>query len=123
MPVITAADATTFDIHGSRFHSYLSPSRGSTDLCAWRLEVPAGLAGTPHRPSNEEVLLVLTGALHGSLDGTDFWLAPGDVLHVPAGSELRADGGPQGATAWVTTTPGLQATTADGTTLEPPWAR
>lgn len=123
MPVVTAADATTFETHGSRFHSYLAPSKGSSDLCAWRLEVPAGLVGVPHRPSNEEALLVQDGSLHGALDGQPFALDVGDVLHVPAGAELRVDGGPQGTTAWVTTTTGLRAATADGTTLAPPWAQ
>ncbi len=39
-----------------------------------------------------------------------------------AGSELRVDSGPDGASAWVTTTAGLEAVTADGTRISPPWA-
>ncbi len=68
------------------------------------------------------MLLVLDGALRITLDGADSTLRPGDVALVPAGSELRVDSGPSGATAWVTTTPGLEAVMADGTTLTPPWA-
>jgi hypothetical protein len=41
---------------------------------------------------------------------------------VPAGSELRVDAGAEGASAWVTTTPGLEAVTADGGRISPPWA-
>ena len=41
---------------------------------------------------------------------------------VPAGSELRVDGGTSDATAWVTTTPGLEAVMADGSRIAPPWA-
>jgi len=50
-------------------------------------------------------------------------LQPGDVVLVPAGSDLRVDAGPEGATACVTTTPGLEAVTADGTKIAPPWAQ
>ncbi len=123
MPVIHATDAAPFETHGSRFLSYVSPSRGSSQLCAWQLTVPADLHGVAHRPTREEVLLVLTGELNVTLDGSAAALQPGDVVLVPAGSELRVDAGPDGATAWVTTTPGLEAVTADGARISPPWAR
>ena len=123
MTVVRAADPVTFETHGSTFHSYVSPSRGSAELCAWRVEVPAGLRGTAHRPTREEVLLVLEGELQVSIDGEVTVLARGDVAVVPAGSELRVDGGPPGAVVWVSTTPGLEAVMADGSRLEPPWAR
>lgn len=64
-----------------------------------------------------------TGRLHITLDGVRHDLTTGDVALVPAHSELCVDGGPDGATAWVTTTPGLEAVIADGTRLTPPWAR
>ncbi|PZS29538.1 MAG: cupin domain-containing protein [Pseudonocardiales bacterium] len=123
MPVIHPGDAEAFETHGSRFLSYVSPSRGSRQLCAWQLTVPAGLRGVAHRPSREEVLLVLSGEFHVSLDGLTTALQPGDVALIPAGSDLRVDAGPDGATAWVTTTPGLEAVTADGTKIAPPWAQ
>jgi quercetin dioxygenase-like cupin family protein len=123
VPVIPAASAATYETHGSRFLSYVAPSRGSSQLCAWQLIVPADLQGVAHRPTREEVLLVLAGEMHVTLDGTTTSLHSGDVVLVPAGSELRVDAGPAGATAWVTTTPGLEAITADSTRITPPWAR
>ena len=123
MPVIRPADAIPFETHGSRFASYVSPSTGSTQLCAWQLTIPANLRGAAHRPNREEVLLVLEGELHVTLDGAASVLHRGDVAHVPAGSELRVDAGPEGATAWVSTTGGLQAVLADGTAITPPWAQ
>ncbi|WP_029429977.1 cupin domain-containing protein [Blastococcus sp. URHD0036] len=122
MTVVCAADAQLFEAHGSRFHAYVSPSRGSAQLCAWRLEVSPGLHGVPHRPTREEVVLVLTGELSASVDGTRSALGPGDVLVVPPGAEFAVDGGPEGCTAWVTTTPGLEAVLPDGSRLRPPWA-
>jgi quercetin dioxygenase-like cupin family protein len=123
MTVVRAADAVPYDTHGSRFLSYVSPSRGSSELCAWRLSVPADLRGVVHRPTREEVLLVLDGDLLVTVDGVRDHLRAGDVLRVPAGSELSVDAGPQGASAWVTTTTGLEAVLADGSRLSPPWAR
>ncbi|MDT4894481.1 MAG: hypothetical protein QOE97_3516 [Pseudonocardiales bacterium] len=123
MPVVRPENAVSFETHGSRFLSYVSPSKGSSQLCAWQLTVPADLQGVAHRPTREEVLLVLDGELRVSLDEARSTLKPGDVLLVLAGSELRVDAGPSGAIAWVTTTPGLEAVTADGTRIAPPWAR
>ena len=123
MPILTTSDALPFEMHGSRFLSYVSPSKGSSQLCAWQLTIPADLDGVAHRPTREEVLLVLDGELNVTLDGAASLAHRGDVVLVPAGSELQVDAGPSGATVWVTTTPGLQAVTADGTRLSPPWAQ
>lgn len=122
MTVFHSADGAVFDAHGSRFTSYVAPSRGSDQLCAWRLEVPAGLQGVAHRPNREEVLLLLVGELHLTIDGDRIVLRHGDVALVPAHSSFRVDAGPAGATAWVTTSTGLEAVTEDGTRIRPPWA-
>jgi quercetin dioxygenase-like cupin family protein len=122
VPVIHPAEIAVHQVHGSTFSSFVAPSRGSTQLCAWQLRVPAGLTGAAHRPTREEVLLVLDGDLTITLDGMAADLVAGDVVLVPAGSELRVDGGTSDATAWVTTTPGLEAVMADGSRIAPPWA-
>lgn len=121
MPVIRSADAVEHEAHGSTFSSYVAPARGSTELCAWRLTVSAGVQGVAHRPTREEVFLLLSGELRITLDGSSTDLQGGDVVLVPAGSELRLDTGAGSTTAWVTTTPGLEAVMADGTRLAPPW--
>jgi quercetin dioxygenase-like cupin family protein len=87
--------------------------------------VPAGLPGAARRPTREEVLLLLDGELTVTLDAIAAVLAAGDVVLVPAGSELRLDSGTAAATAWVTTTPGFEAVMADGydgSRFAPPWA-
>jgi quercetin dioxygenase-like cupin family protein len=123
MPTINPTDANTYETHGSRFVSFVSPSMGSQQLCAWQLIVPPNLVGVAHRPTREEVLLVLNGELTISLDGVQTVLQPGAVALVPANSEFRVDAGPDGAAAWVTTTPGLEAVSHDGTRIIPPWAQ
>lgn len=133
MPVVRASDATIHEMHGARFSSYASPSRGTGDLCAWRLDLPPGSEGVPHTVSQEEILLVLSGTLHLTLTdgagdpggrGAAAKGQPGDVFVVPAGATVRVgtpDGDP--ASAWVATSAGLEATLPDGSTVAPPWAR
>lgn len=122
MPIIHATEATDFATHGSRFTSYVRPASGSSELCAWFLDVPASLSGADHRPTREEVLLVLSGFLTVSIDGVAEVLGEGDVALVPAGATFRVDGGAVDARAWVTTTVGLEAVLDDGSRLAPPWA-
>ena len=128
MPVVHAADAVAHDMHGSRFTSYAAPARGSAELCAWRLDVPAGCGGKPHVVSREEVVFMLGGTLLVTLgDGTDasgVACGPGDAIVVPAGSSVRVDNpGDEPASAWVTTSVGLEAVLPDGSRLSPPWVR
>lgn len=125
MPVVHAADAVVHDMHGSRFTSYAAPARGSAELCAWRLDVPAGREGTGHAVSREEIVFVLGGTLLVTL-GDEAGLAcrTGDAIVVPAGSSLRIDNpGDEPASAWVTTSVGLEAVLPDGSRLSPPWVR
>jgi quercetin dioxygenase-like cupin family protein len=123
VPIINSTDVTAYEIHGARFHAYVAPSRGSDQLCAWRLEVPPGLNGVAHRPNREEVLLVLDGEVCVTLDGVRSTLHRGNVAFVPANSELQIDSGPTGSSVWVTTTSGLEAVTSDGARITPPWAQ
>ncbi len=122
MPVIRAEEAVLHELHGSRFSSYLCPARGSSQLSAWRLDVSPGTEGVPHRLNRDEILLVLAGELQVQLEGIEHRVRAGDVLLVPVGVEFAAGAGPDGATAWVTTSAGLQARLADGSVLTPPWA-
>jgi mannose-6-phosphate isomerase-like protein (cupin superfamily) len=140
MPVVRAADAVEHELHGSVFTSYAAPASGSRELCAWRLEVPGRTTGVPHTVSKEEILLVLSGTLSvtlgGAADGAPAGLAApapapapaeacaGDAIVVPAGTVLTIDNlDDQRASAWVTTSVGLEAVLADGSLIRPPWVR
>ncbi len=119
MALVTSGDADVFETHGVRFSSYVRPSRGSDQLCTWRIEVPAGLRGAPHRLSREEVICCVDGELTITLDAAVHQLRPGDVAYVPSGSEIRLDGGPGGGAALTTSLAGLEATMSDGSRLRP----
>ena len=124
MPIVRETDAVPHRLHDSTFHSFAAPATGSSELCAWRLEVAPGTDGVAHRVSREEVFLLLSGTLTVTLDGVTQPLAPGEVVVVPAGSQLCVDNpSAVAATAWVTTSVGLEATMPDGSTISPPWVR
>ena len=124
MPVIHSADAVVHEMHGARFVSYAAPSRGSAELCAWRVELPAGSVGVAHTITREEIFCVLSGTLRVTLDGAPSVVASGDVVVLGAGSTVSLDNpGDSLATGWVTTSVGLQAELGDGTRITPPWTQ
>jgi mannose-6-phosphate isomerase-like protein (cupin superfamily) len=135
MPVVHAGEAVVHELHGSVFTSYAAPASGSAELCAWRLDVPAGSTGVPHVVSKEEILFVLSGALRVTLsggpgqrpDGTagqPASVVAGDAVLVPAGATFGVDNpGDQPASAWVTTSVGLEALLPGGSRISPPWVR
>ncbi|MGH3736401.1 MAG: cupin domain-containing protein [Micromonosporaceae bacterium] len=123
MPLVRPSDAVRHQLHGAAFTSYAAPSLGSRELCAWRLDVPAGVVGVPHRIGREEVFLVLDGEPVITLDDEPHPLTPGDVLVAPAGVTLRLDTGERPVAAWVTTSVGFEGVLTDGTRITPPWVR
>ena len=124
LPVLDQSGAVVHTMHGATFTSYVRPELGSTELCAWRLELPVGSTGVAHTVSREEILLVLAGTLRTHLDGQTADAAAGEVVRVPAGSTFAADNaGSEPVSAWVTTSVGLEAVLADGTRISPPWTR
>lgn len=124
MPLVRPSDAVRHELHGATFTSYAAPSLGSQQLCAWRLDVPAGVTGVAHRIGREEVFLVLDGHPVITLDAEPHQLAPGDVLVAPPNSTLQLDTPePTPAAIWVTTTVGFHAVLPDNSRISPPWVR
>lgn len=120
MPVIDSS--TRHAMHGAIFESFVSPSAGSNQLCAWRTTVSAGQPGSEHRVDHEEVFLVLSGRLQFTLDGSSTEESAGAVVFAPAGTSVRVDNpGTEPAQMWVTAPVGLTATTATGQRISPPW--
>ena len=123
MPVIHASEAVVHEMHGASFISYAAPARGSRELCAWRVEIPGRTEGVAHQVSREEVLYVLSGTLRAVLGDQAAQASAGDVILVPAGSQVRIDNpAAEPVTAWVTAGAGLTAVLADGSRISPPWA-
>jgi quercetin dioxygenase-like cupin family protein len=122
MPVITAQDAPVFHAGTNRITGLASPSRGATDIAAWRVDFGQGSASPPHSLTHEETFVVLSGSLTARYaDGAET-VSAGGALIVPAGREftLVAEDGPAEAVCMLVV--GGQAITDEGT-FTPPWAR
>lgn len=124
MPMITAVQAPVFEFDGVEFTGYAAPSRGSGELCAWRIGVSPGHAsGQAHTLDADEVFLVTSGTITLSPGGPP--LRAGDCMIVPAGQPIQlANPGTEVATAHVLIRAGFSAVMSDGTPVgTPPWAR
>lgn len=123
MYIITGPQAPRFDLPGVRFTALASPSRGSKDLCTWRLTVEAGLRSPQsHTLDRDEIFMVISGSIQLAADGPV--LGPGDAAVVPAGAPiLLSNPGNVPAEVHVAIAAGFTGTMADGTRVNtPPWA-
>ena len=123
MPLATLADAPTFSRGEFTFRPLAVPSRGSSELAVWALEVAPGAASEPHSLDREEVFVLRSGALVATLGDTRHALSPGDALIVPPGTTfaLSNEGG-EPAAATVCVPVGFSAR-LNGAAFTPPWAQ
>ena len=124
MSVIRAAQAPRFEIPGGRFEGLAAPSRGSAEVCTWRITVaPRFVSDQAHTLDRDEIFMLTAGALRVTADGV--LLAPGDSAVVSAGQPIFVTNpGDEPAHAYLAITAGFTGKMADGTAVDtPPWAR
>ncbi|MEU1626799.1 cupin domain-containing protein [Streptomyces sp. NPDC020096] len=124
MPLSTGAAAAAFERDGFTFRPLAVPSRGSSELAVWSLELAPGAASERHRMDREEVFVVVSGQIAASVGGEEVAAGPGDAIIVPADTELliRNACTVNPATATAVTSVGMKATVG-GATFSPPWAQ
>lgn len=118
-----AADAPRFQLPGLEFTGLASPSRGSSDLCTWRLTLAPGLASPEaHTLDRDEIFMVARGTIRLAPNGEP--VAAGDVAVVPAGTPIQVSNVGDGeAEVVVAISAGFTAAAADGSEIgTPPWA-
>jgi mannose-6-phosphate isomerase-like protein (cupin superfamily) len=125
MPIMMtrATEAPRFQLPGLEFTGLASPSRGSTDVCTWRLTLEPGLTSPePHTLDRDEIFMVTRGAIRLAPDAEP--VRAGDVAVVPAGSPIQvANVGEGEAEVVVAIASGFTAAAADGSSIgTPPWA-
>lgn len=124
MTVIRAAEAPRFDLPGIVFTGLAAPSRGSGDVCTWRLTVEGAFASPePHTLDRDEIFMVTTGAI--KLTPTGETVGAGDVAVAPAGTPIQLlNAGDAPAEVVVAIAAGFVAKAADGSVIgTPPWAQ
>lgn len=122
MPIISHADARTFNLPGIQFTGLAAPSRGAVDSCVWIVRIDPGTAGTPHRLSREEVIVAIEGTARATLDGEVHEVRAGEAIIVPADTEFALENPYDTAFQAVAVLPvGTHANMA-GDSFVPPWA-
>jgi quercetin dioxygenase-like cupin family protein len=92
------------------------------DVSVWRTELPAGSAGPRHAIDNDQLVVVLSGALRVEVDDASYDVAEGEAVKLPAGSvRAIAAAGAGPATTLSVGRPGARATVGDGDPVPVPW--
>jgi len=121
--ILRAAQAPRFEIPGVTFVGMASPSRGTEQLCTWKIVVAAGHeSDAAHTLDRDEVFMVLAGTVR--LAGGGDLLGSGDAVVIPAGEKIQlSNPGAEPAEVIVAIPAGFSAMAADGTSFgTPPWA-
>jgi mannose-6-phosphate isomerase-like protein (cupin superfamily) len=124
MSVIRAAQAPRFEVPGVRFDGLAAPSRGSGQVCTWRITVaPRFVSDQAHTLDRDEIFMVTDGSLQVTEDGEP--LAAGDAAVVAAGQPIFVTNpGDEPAHAYIAIAAGFTGKMADGTAVDtPPWAQ
>ena len=122
MAVATLSDAPEYALGDAVFRSLAVPSRGSTELAVWALDLAPGMNGEAHSLDREEVLVIHSGWISATIGTEEVQAGPGDAIIVPPHTSLslrNATEEPVRATA--ITSAGMQARLGDRT-ITPPWS-
>ena len=124
MYVITALDAPRFALPGIEFTALAAPSRGSRDVCTWRLTLEGGLRSEQSHTLHPRRDLHGVGGAHPARARCR-GPRPGRRGGGPAGTPIQLDNVDDGPSQiYVAIAAGFTGTMADGTTVPtPPWAQ
>ena len=124
MNLITSADAPIFDVPDTHVIAYAAPSRGSTELCLWRIDIAPGSISPLHHMDCEEVFLCLDGRAEVVTSAEERLLQAGDCLVLTPGTDFSFQVvGDEPFRALACIRAGGKATMASsGDTFVPPWA-
>src|SRR5947207_6783528 len=88
MFTVSATEAPRFELPGVEFTGMASPSRGSGQVCTWKIAVAPGLRSPQsHTLDRDEIFMVSSGAIQ--LDPQGAVLGVGDTAVVPAGTPIQ----------------------------------
>src|SRR3954470_15557050 len=125
MHLIPRTDAPTFDADGTSVVAYAAPSRGSSEVSLWQVELAPGSTSPRHHMNREEVFLGLYGQAIAEIYGPEHRLGAGDCLILSAGTDFTLHvPGRQPFRAVACMPLGAQAPMPPGdVTFVPPWGQ
>src|SRR3954466_2827164 len=88
MNLISSADAAIFDVPDTHVIAYAAPSRGSTELCLWQIDIAPGSTSPLHHMDCEEVFLCVGGRAVVLTPAEERPFEVGDCLVLPAGTDF-----------------------------------
>lgn len=123
-PLAALADAPHFARDGFTFRPLAVPSRGSTELAAWALDMEPGARSETHSMDREEVFIVISGTVTATVAEREVIAGPGDAIIVPPHAALRIGNADAEVPARLTavTSVGMRALVG-GVPFTPPWAQ
>lgn len=120
---VPLAAARSVSTPAATMRTLASPTTSpALDVSVWRTELPEGSAGPRHAIDGDQLLVVLSGALHIEIDDTAYDVRAGDAVKLPAGAPRSiAALGEVPATTLTVGRPGALATVGDGDPVPVPW--
>ena len=124
MSLSTLADAPHFARDGFTFRPLAVPSRGSSELAVWALDLEPGVSSETHSMDREEVFIVISGTVSATVADREVTAGPGDAVIVPAHAtlQIRNASGREPARLTAATSVGMKAVVG-GASFTPPWAQ
>lgn len=124
MTLATLSGAPTIENpQGFVFRPLAVPSRGSSELAIWLIEVPVGACSEPHTVSREEVFLLRSGRIAIDVGDEVYEPSSGDAVIVQPDTPLRLRNiGEERAVLAACTSRGIRGR-MNGQSFSPPWAQ
>jgi quercetin dioxygenase-like cupin family protein len=124
MTLSTLADAPRFERDGFTFRPLAVPSRGSSELALWALDLEPGAQSEVHSMDREEVFVVIDGEVSATVGRREVLAGPGDAVIVPphATLQIRNASAAEPARLTAVTSVGMRAIVG-GAVFAPPWAQ
>ncbi len=124
MPILHCPAGPTHDLGGARLTSLATPTRGTSDIAVWHVEILPGTPATPHSLTREEIFVVLNGVAWVQIGDDRGEAVAGDAIVVPPRVDFELSNAGDQPLQLVCCLPvGGQACLTDGTTFTPPWAQ
>lgn len=123
MTVAKGSDAQLFDHGGFKLKPAAVPSRGSSELAVWTIEVAPGEKSPPHSVNREEVFFVMEGELSITISDENFRAGPGDAIIAKPDTLFHLSNQTQETVRAVCMTSAGMEATVNGERFTPPWSR